>query len=80
MNTQTISGLLEILSRLKSAHIYYTLSDHTKGAVMVDVSVPGERWELAFHEDGQIGIEKFVTTGRIQGVEALDELFSRFSD
>jgi len=47
---------------------------------MVEVTVPGERWEIEFREDGEIGVEVFASKGRIQGAESLEELFRRFSD
>jgi len=42
----TIHGILELLARLKAAHMYYRLSDPTEGALMVEVAAPGERWEI----------------------------------
>jgi hypothetical protein len=80
MASPTINELLELLSRLKSANIYYRLSDPTQGAIMIEVSVPGERWEIEFHEDGQIGVETFVSPGGVRSSEALQDLFVRFSD
>jgi hypothetical protein len=80
MSSATISDLLDLLSRLKAAHIYYQISDPTQGAIMVEVSVPGERWEIELHEDGHIGVETFVTSGGVRGHEALQGLFERFSD
>ena len=80
MASATISDLLEILSRLKSANIYYRLSDHTQGAIMIEVAVPGERWEIELHDDGRIGVERFVSAGGVKGHTALQELFDRFSD
>ena len=47
---------------------------------MVEVSVPGERWEIEFHQDGQVGVEVFASSKGVQGAELLEELFSRFSD
>jgi len=80
MNPATIHDLLALLSRLKTARIYYTLTAHTEGAIMVELSVPGERWEIEFHADGDIGVEVFVTTGQIQDAGVLEDLFKRFSD
>ena len=79
-NPATISDLLDLLDRLKAAHIYYTLADPTEGAVMVKVAVPGERWEIEVHEDGRISVEVFVSSAGVQGPELLDDLFRRFSD
>ena len=80
MNTATIHDLLTFLARLKAAHIYYRLSDPTEGAVMVEISVPGERWEIEFHEDDRVSVEVFVSRNGVQGKELIDELFQRFSD
>ena len=80
MNQVTIRDLLNFLARLKAAKIYYRLSDPTDGAIMVEVSVPGERWEIEFHEDRQISVEVFVSLRGVQGPELLEDLFRRFSD
>jgi len=56
MASAKIGGLLGILSRLKSANIDYRLSDHTPGAIMIEVAVSGERWEIKLHGDGRIGV------------------------
>jgi hypothetical protein len=80
MSPAMIHDFLEVLSRLKSAHIFYRLSDHTEGAIMIEISVPGERWEIEIHEDGQIGVETFVSSGDIKGPEAMQDLFDRFTD
>ena len=42
--------------------------------------MPGERWEIEFHEDGEIGVEVFASKGSIQGAELLEELFRRVGD
>ena len=80
MSPATISDLLGLLGRLKAAHIYYKLSDPTEGAVMVEVSVPGERWEIELHEDGRVSVEVFVSAKGVQGAHLLDDLFARFAD
>ncbi len=80
MSQSTIRGLLDLLARLKTAGIYYTLSDHTADAVMVEVAVPGERWEIEIHDDGHLGVEIFVSNGEIRDEAHLEDLFKRFSD
>jgi hypothetical protein len=75
-----IHDLLQFLARLKAAHIFYTLSDHTEGTRMVEVSVPGERWEIEFHENGQTGVVVFVSNGEIRDATLLEDLFTRFGD
>jgi hypothetical protein len=75
----TVTDLLRFLAKLKDARIYYSLSDPTEGAIMVEVSVPGERWEIEFHDDGRLSAEVFVSKG-VQSGEIVEELFRRFSD
>jgi hypothetical protein len=85
MNTQThpapppaatgvFSGLLAFLRRLDAAHIRYTLRRSRDDAVMVQVAVPGERWEIDFLEDGDIDVEVFRSAG---GVTAADGLLDQ---
>jgi hypothetical protein len=47
---------------------------------MVEVAVPGERWEIEFHEDGEIGVERFVSAGGVQSSDTLNDLFNRFAE
>ncbi len=59
---QTAPGkLLEFLDRLEDAKIDYRLA-HIRDSIMVEMVVPGERWEVEFFENGQIAIERFVST------------------
>ena len=78
-NSSTIKNLTDFLAKLKEAKIYYKLSDPT-GAIMVEVAVPGERWEIEFHEDGQIGVEVFKSEGGVRDAHAIKDLFDRFTD
>lgn len=80
MNDGTITNLLRFLARLKDARIYYKLSDPTEGAIMIEISVPGERWEIEFHDDGRVSAEVFVSTKGVQNGEIVEDLFRRFSD
>jgi hypothetical protein len=75
--------LLELLGRLREAKIHYTLGQVRDDALMVEVSVPGERWEIEFVDYGdevQVEVERFVSGGDIDGESALADLFARFSD
>jgi hypothetical protein len=74
------SRLAQFLERLRDSSIHFSARIFRKGAVMVSISVPGERWEVEFLDDGSVEVERFVTTGKIQDEDALAELFARFSD
>lgn len=66
--------LLDFLNKLEENHIYYRLNK-VRDAIMVEVAIPGERWEVEFLRDGSIEVEKFITTAEIEGPSALDALF-----
>ena len=78
--TQTALGrLLAFLERLESVKIPYTLA-HVRDSVMAKVYVPGAIWEIEFFEDGHVEVERFLSTGEIEGEEALENLFEEHSD
>jgi hypothetical protein len=49
--------------RLTSRGIRYQMDIVRDSALMVSLAVPGQRWEIEFHDDGTMEIERFVTTG-----------------
>ena len=67
--------LLDFLNKLEDNHIYYRLNK-VRDAILVEIAVPGARWEVEFFPDGSIEVEKFITTGVIEDASALDVLFS----
>jgi len=71
--------LIEFLNRLEKEKIYFKL-DKVRNSVLVEVSVPGERWEVEFFEDGSIEIEKYLSNGEIFDETEIDVLFTNFSD
>ena len=75
-----LNGILNLLRRLETAGIYFELARPRDNALMVLVTVPGERWEIEYLEDGTIEIEIFRSDGELRGPEVLNDLFSRFSD
>ena len=42
---------------------------------MVEIAVPGERWEVEFFADGTVEVERFVSEGGICGESELEKLF-----
>ncbi len=71
--------LLIFLERLDEANIYYRLNK-VRDTIMVEISVPGERWEVEYMLDGTIEVERFISTGDINDEHSLEYLFERFSD
>jgi hypothetical protein len=75
-----MTPLLDFLDRLWAASIYFTLSAPTPRAVLVSVVVPGERWEIEFRENGDVGVEVFVSRAGAEPGHTIEELFRRFGD
>ena len=70
---------IDFLNELEERKIFYTLSKHCDDYVMVEVVVPGERWEVEFSPD-DVRIEKFVSDGTIFDEREITTLFENFSD
>ena len=71
--------LVHLLNRLEAAKIHYKLDKVNDGFIMVQVSVPGQRWEIEFSKD-EVRIEKFLSDGSIFDKAELGVLFENFSD
>jgi hypothetical protein len=65
--------LMAFLGRLEAARIWYRLSK-IRDAVMVEVAVPGQRWEVEFFVDGHIEREIFESTNYVEDVADLSAL------
>ncbi len=61
----SLSTLLDLLNQLETDGISYKLSHPREEAVMVEVVVPGERWEVEVFDDGHVEFERFRSDGRI---------------
>ena len=71
--------LLKFLDTLDSKHIYYRINK-IRESILVEIAVPGERWEVEFFADGDVQIERFISTMEILGESELELLFQNFSD
>jgi len=77
-----LTNLLAFLDMLEEARIWYRLSK-IRDAVLVEVAVPGQRWEVEFFADGSIEREVFESTNDVEGitdVAALNDLIGPWSD
>ena len=79
MNKNAFDKLTSFLTDLERAGISYTLGHNRDEAVMVNLAVPGERWEIEFLDDGSIEVERFISNGEVHGEEILKELFARYA-
>ena len=68
-----MTKLLTFLNQLEASDTWYRL-EHVRDSVMVHTAIPGERWEIEFFDDGHVEIERFVSTGEIQGEARIREL------
>lgn len=73
-----MNKLLLFLNELEAKNIYYRLNK-VRDSILVDIVVPGQRWEVEFFDD-HVEIEKFVSTGVLYGEEEIAELFLKYSD
>lgn len=78
--SSTDNTIFDLLKRLDTAKISYRLNSVRSGALMVEVTVPGERWEIEVLEDGSVEVEVFRSDGAMLGADAITDLFARFSD
>ncbi|MBN3952224.1 MAG: hypothetical protein HWQ38_39415 [Nostoc sp. NMS7] len=80
MNNHGFGKLVTFLNELEQERISYTLAHHRDETIMVNVAVSGERWEVEFFENGSVEVERFVSSGDINGEEAFSELFAMYSE
>lgn len=75
-----LKDLINFLNKLEDSNIFYKLNKVRNEAIMVEVAVPGQRWEIEVMEDGTVVIEKFISDGDIYDGKELEELLKDFSD
>lgn len=79
-NSFELGNLLDFLNHLEDYKIYYKLNKIRKEALMIEIVLPGQRWEVEFLGDGRIEVEKFISDEGYDDESELDELFREFSD
>jgi hypothetical protein len=72
--------LLDLISRLQDAKIHFTMPSVRNEAVMLQVAVTSERWEIELMQSGTVEIEKFKSDRSIYNEAALADLFRNFKD
>lgn len=72
--------LHEFIHELDASRTHYALTSVREGAVMVQVTLPGERWEVEFFDARDPEIEVFLSDGTIHGPEKLAELCEKAKD
>ncbi len=80
-----MNDFMELLKKLEDRNIYFQLNRTRDNTIMIEVAVPGQRWEIEYcfydeNSNGTFEIEKFVSDGTIYDKSELDVLFRDFSD
>lgn len=75
-----LKDLNSFLNKLETSNIYYRLNKIRNESIMIEVAVPGQRWEIEFLEDGTIEIEKFISNKKMYDATELEVLFRDYSD
>lgn len=76
-----IKELINFLNKLEEKKIYYKLDKIRDESILVEIAVPGQRWEVEFMNDSSIEIEKFISDdGDLYDEKELEVLFRNFSD
>ncbi|HCQ91088.1 MULTISPECIES: hypothetical protein [unclassified Clostridium] len=75
----SLNDINKFLNILDENNIYYRLNKIRPEGIMIEVTVPGQRWEIEFMEDGTVEIEKFISDGSFYGKEELKVLLTEFS-
>ncbi len=75
--SNALQKLLDFLRELDARHVHYRLSRPRDEAVMIEVFVPGQRWEVEFFADAHVEIEVFQSVGGVRDETALEELWPR---
>ena len=65
---------------LERRNVRYTLQIARRDALLLDVAVPGERWEIEYFDDGRCEVEVFKSQGVSEVDDLLDRLLTIFDD
>lgn len=72
--------MTSFLKRLEDKKIFYKLDRVRNDYIMVEVAVPGQRWEVEFSPDGDVVVERFKSFEDVGDEILLNYLFENFSD
>lgn len=73
-------NVFEWIDVLEGAKIHFSIIRVRADAIMLQASVPGERWEIECFRDGSVEFERFVSGGRIDSEELLRTEIARHKD
>lgn len=79
----SLQKLLDFLNKLDEAGLGYSMEHNREDTLTVLVTIPGERWEVDFHADGELEVEVFYSGAEeedLEGEEALERLFADYDE
>ena len=74
-----LTRLITFLEKLEESNIYFKLNK-IRDSILVEIAVPGARWEVEFMQEGTVEVEKFTSLGEMFDESELDNLFKEYSD
>ena len=75
-----LSELTNLLDRLDSAEIQYTLASVSEGSIVVGIDVTGEHWKVEFMDDGDIEVEIYKGDDQVFDYSIIEDLFEEDDD
>lgn len=76
-----LKDFIHFLNKLEEKKIFYKLDKIRDESILVDIVIPGQRWEVEFMDDHTIEIEKFISNDNgLYDETELELLFRDFSD
>lgn len=75
----SLQKVLDFLNKLDESGLGYSMEHNREDTLSVLVAIPGERWEVEFHADGEVEVEVFYSGAEeedLEGEEALERLFA----
>ena len=75
-----VPSLHEFIRELEATRTYFSLASVREGAVMVEVALVDERWEIEFFDDRPLQIEIYRSDGTVFGPDKLSELRDRIKE
>ena len=79
----TYKELLHLLNRMQEVRLPYNLRHSRPDALMIEVRIPGEHWEIEFVDYGdevQVEVEVFRGEGVTGDEKTVEELFARWAE
>lgn len=69
-----LAKLIDFLEKLEELKIYYKLNK-IRDSILVEIAIPGERWEVEFMCDGSVVVEKFKSDLELYDESEFENLF-----